>query len=256
MFCPELLGIILYKAVSCPSNTLSNYLRWVAVNTLTFIMIVTVMSIPFTTSIIPRVSASSQNVATTMPILRPSIVPPVNTGILQDPTGTYVFSYLGNGEYSMNLSAYEKLLQDPYSGVPNAAGEVQIVGSEVIIVPPSTNTTAYPTDVNGAWSGAGGGDCSSFSVSNGNAICNSSSGSLGTSGVYSGSLTWDPTCFSGSSCVTSFWTGLSPNNTGSTPLMQNGISVCENNGGCPGGGSKGKMTWDMWWLILGQQQSV
>lgn len=233
----------------------SSHFRKVAVYILTIVMITTVVSILFSAALIPSSNASSLGAPTAALALKPSIVPPVNTGILKDPTGTYTFSYLGNGQYSMNLTASEKLLHDPYSGIPNASGEARVLGNSVIITPPRTNTTSYPTDVNGAWSGAGGGDCSSFSVSNGNAICNGSSGSLGTSGVLSNSVTWNPTCFSGSSCITSFWAGLSPNSTGSTPLMQNGINVCENNVGCPGGGSKGGMTWDMWWVILGQQSS-
>lgn len=192
-----------------------------------------------------------------LPTSNPSIVPPLNTAVLKDPSGTYTFAYLGNRQYETNLTAYEKLLSDPYSGVP--ATNVQVTGSSVIITTGQTDVVSTPTDLNGAWSGAGGGDCSSFSVSNGGSICNSSSGSLGTSGVCTGAcegtLTWDAKCWSGSSCVSSYWTGLSGNNTNNYPLIQNGINVCENHSGCPSGGSKGKMTWDMWWTILSQYSS-
>lgn len=123
------------------------------------------------------------------PNLTPSIVPPVNTAVLKDPSGTYTFTYLGPNEYSINASGYEKLQQDPYSGI--SASNVQTEGNMVIITTPQSNVVSTPTDSNSAWSGAGGGACSSFSTSNGNAICNSSSGSLGTSGVYSDSVTWD-----------------------------------------------------------------
>ena len=198
--------------------------------------------------------ASRPNSSVTGPILTPSIVPPVNTGVLKDPTGTYTFTYLGNGSFTMNYSAYEKLLQDPYTGI-GSGSDVTVEGNTVIITPPESDTVSYTNDVNDAWSGAGGGDCGSFSASDGNAICNNPSGSLGTTGVYFSSVTWDPTCFSGTSCVTSFWTGLSPLNTGDEPLLQNGINVCENLGACPGGGTDKKTTWDMWWLILGQESS-
>jgi hypothetical protein len=79
------------------------------------------------------------------PSLTPAELPSANTGILRDPTGTYAFIYLGNSEYSINQSAYEKLLGDPYSGISHS-GDVQFVGGMVIITVPSSNITNYPTD--------------------------------------------------------------------------------------------------------------
>lgn len=68
-------------------------------------------------------------------------VPLVNMGVLRDPTGTYTFSLLPNGAYSMNLTAYEKLLQDPYSAISNAS-LVQINGNTVVITPPVSDVVS------------------------------------------------------------------------------------------------------------------
>jgi hypothetical protein len=62
------------------------------------------------------------------------------TGVLTDPSGTYVFYNMTetqnpNGTitsiFYMGLTSYQQLLQDPYSTHPH--GEVQIVGSVVRI---------------------------------------------------------------------------------------------------------------------------
>lgn len=73
----------------------------------------------------------------------PSTVPPANTGILHNPTGTYVFSYLGNGTYSMNATAYQKLLHDPYTVTPTS--NVKVEGNTVYIFVPPSNTVSTPT---------------------------------------------------------------------------------------------------------------
>ncbi len=73
----------------------------------------------------------------------PSSVPPMNVGILRDPSGTYQQIYLGNGTYSMNLTAYEKLLNDPYSGI--SASSVQISGTTVLLTVPISNTVSGTT---------------------------------------------------------------------------------------------------------------
>lgn len=70
----------------------------------------------------------------------PSAVPPVNVGVLTDPTGTYQFTYLGNGTYSMNYTAYQKLLRDPYTGV--SATNITIAGNKVLMTVPATNVTS------------------------------------------------------------------------------------------------------------------
>lgn len=72
----------------------------------------------------------------------PSAVPPVNVGILRDPTGTYQFTFLANGTYSMNLTAYQELLKDPYTGI--AAANVKIEGNTVLITPPTSNVVSGP----------------------------------------------------------------------------------------------------------------
>ena len=72
----------------------------------------------------------------------PSTVPPVNVAILTDPSGTYQFMYLGNGTYSMNLTAYEKLLNDPYSGI--SASSIKIEGNTVLMTVPVSNVVSGP----------------------------------------------------------------------------------------------------------------
>ena len=73
----------------------------------------------------------------------PSTVPPVNHWVLSDPSGTYTGIYLGNGTYSMNLTSYQKLLHDPYTGVPQS--NVKVEGNMVyIFVPPSDTVSAPP----------------------------------------------------------------------------------------------------------------
>ena len=72
----------------------------------------------------------------------PSTVPPVNHWVLSDPSGTYTGIYLGNGTYSMNLTSYQKLLRDPYTGTQS---NVKVEGNTVyIFVPPSGTVSALP----------------------------------------------------------------------------------------------------------------
>lgn len=73
----------------------------------------------------------------------PSNVPPLNVWVLRDPSGTYSGSYLGNGTYSMNLTTYQELLRDPYTGVYTTGAEVQ--GNSVIITVPQSDTVSGPT---------------------------------------------------------------------------------------------------------------
>ena len=72
----------------------------------------------------------------------PSTVPPVNVGVLRDPTGTYDFTLLANGTYSMNFTAYQKLLKDPYTGI--SATSVKIEGDTVLITPLTLNVVPGP----------------------------------------------------------------------------------------------------------------
>jgi hypothetical protein len=77
--------------------------------------------------------------------LQPTTVPPLDTGVLTDPSGTYLFynvAYIQNANNtttmssSMNLTSYEQLLHDPYSGFCH--DKVQIVGTMAMI------TCTYP----------------------------------------------------------------------------------------------------------------
>lgn len=188
--------------------------------------------------------------------LQPTIIPPVNEAILKDPSGTYVIYNATSSRWSMNLTSYEKLLHDPYSIIP--AGLVQIIGNMAFVTTQSSSATyAASTNVssNYNWSGAGGCDGRSMSVTANGPTCNGSKGSLGTAGVYTASLTWIPKCFSGSSCVTAFWAGLSTKYTATGDLVQNGIAVCVSNSWCSGGGSKGKTSWVTWWEVVPQYNS-
>jgi len=74
---------------------------------------------------------------------------PINlhpTSELGDPSGTYVFynmTYTQNADntttlrYFMNLTSYQKIMQDPYT--TQLTGEVQVIGNMVMI------TSTYPT---------------------------------------------------------------------------------------------------------------
>lgn len=66
----------------------------------------------------------------------------VQLAVAQDPSGTYCFKYLGNGTYATDLATYERILQDPYSGI---GGQVDIVGDVVYITMPQIS----PIDVVG-----------------------------------------------------------------------------------------------------------
>jgi hypothetical protein len=72
------------------------------------------------------------------PIL-PLVVPPLNTGYMSDPSGSYVFynityTQVGNvtiNRYSMNLTSYEQLQHDPYSTGPPC--DMQVVGNMAMV---------------------------------------------------------------------------------------------------------------------------
>ena len=72
----------------------------------------------------------------------PSTVPPVNHWVLSDPSGMYTGIYLGNGTYSMNLTSYQKLLHDPYTGAPQSNEKVE--GDAVFIFAPPSDTVSAP----------------------------------------------------------------------------------------------------------------
>src|SRR5579875_3906986 len=118
----------------------NKFLRGMTKMKLVTIAAATFVSLFVLSSAIPVYGAGSTSLVP--PVLTPSIVPPVNTGILRDPSGTYVFTYLGNGEYSTNLTTYEKLLHDPYSGT--SATNIQIIGNSVIMTTPQNNVTSLP----------------------------------------------------------------------------------------------------------------
>jgi hypothetical protein len=147
-------------------------------------------------------------------VSEPSIVPPLDTGIIQDPTGTYTIQYIGNGQMSMNRTAYDKLLNDPYSGL--SATVAKMNATTVILNPANTSGDFKdtPTASSGNWSGGASGNCT-FTASGAALVCSSASYTLQTSGVYDGDLTWDGSCYGGASgCATGFWTGLSGSNSG------------------------------------------
>ena len=203
-----------------------------------------------TTSIPIRAGTSSLSI-------RSSPVPKLNTTVLTDPTGTYIFNNTVDDQFVINVTAYQELLKDPYTGI---GGNVSISGDMVTITVPQSNTVSTPTDTNGAWSGAGGGNCASFTAGGGGSSnCNTSSGSLGTSGVCTGgcegTLSWYPKCWSGTSCETSYWTGLSEDNTSTDVLLQNGINVCVSGSGCASGGSDKTMTWQMFYARISHDSS-
>jgi len=174
---------------------------------------------------------------------------PLDTLVIKDPSGTYSFRYLGNGQYSTDIATYQAILQDPYTKV--VSSEIETTGNTVLITTPSPLVTSYPTFSGSGWSGAGGGFCT-FSSGTYGIICGSPQYTLNISQVYIASLSWNSTCLTGTSCVTSFWTGLSNNDTGgsSSELIQNGMHVCYNLGACPNGGSSGLLTWNMFWNEL------
>jgi len=183
--------------------------------------------------------------------MEPAITPPANTGVLVDPSGTYAFYNVSSTSYLMNLASYQALLKDPYSTPPN--GTLQYLGSMVRVSTIINQAAGQNSIVYGEyWSGAGGGDCTSMSVDSGQDgfVCNGSAGTVGTSGVYSSSLTWQSSCYSGSSCITSYWTGLSSHDSGPPPLIQSGITVCVNDlAFCSysgHNGHNGALSWEAW----------
>lgn len=215
-----------------------------------------------------NVAASRSNAYATSPVgLNPTFAPPLNNMVIQDPSGTYWFKYLGGGQYSTDIATYQAVLKDPYNGI--SASQVQVIGNTVLLTTPqptlvteipSTATqgiaspsTSYPTSSNFEWSGAGGGFCTFVSQGLNGMYCGSPQYTLNISQVYIASLSWNSACWSGSSCVTSFWTGLSSSYTGGTSsdLIQNGITVCYSDSQyCPNGTGSGSMTWNMFWNEL------
>lgn len=180
--------------------------------------------------------------------MKPAIIPPVNTAILVDPSGTYMFYNVTSTSFMMNVASYEALLHDPYSTPPT--GTTQIVGNMVNVSTASRPSPPhFPTVYSFNWAGAGGGDCTSMTVGTG-LHCNGSKGTLGTAGVYSASLTWQPSCYYYTACSTSLWAGLSPQDSANSPLVQNGMDVCINDlAGCSYGGHNGQsgsQSWEAW----------
>jgi len=92
----------------------------------------------FLLPVVPTVAAAAGGYSTSS-----SSIPPLNVGILTDPTGTYQFTYYGNGTYSMNTTAYYKLLGDPYTGI--SATSVRIEGNTVLLTLPISNTESGTT---------------------------------------------------------------------------------------------------------------
>lgn len=212
------------------------------------------------------IHATSPSFTNFAPIaMTPQISPPAGKAVLQDPSGTYWFSYLGNGEYSIDLGNYTKLLQDPYSGI---GGQVQVAGNTVYVNEPQPTAISYQQQgfANSSnWGGAIGGFCSFYSQNG--IICGNANPatSINISQVYVESLlSWNNQCWGGgSSCWTGLWTGESTyNNSKYQPpyynyLIQNGIGVCVNNGNCAGGGSSGSTTWNMWYeFVPGAPQPI
>jgi len=180
--------------------------------------------------------------------MKPRIIPPVHTGILQDPSGTYVFYNVTSTSYIMNLTSYEALLHDPYT--TNPGGAASVLGDMVLLS--TTNRPSpphWPIAYGEIWAGVGGGDCTSMTVSGG-LVCNGSKGTLGTSEVTSSALSWTSSCYSGTTCATSLWTGLSPQDSSNTPLIQAGMDVCVNDlADCSFGthnGQSGAQSWEAW----------
>ena len=139
----------------------------------------------------PTEASSSQPT----PNLTLSTTPPMGTGILKDPTGTYVIHYIGNGQISMNLTAYERLLADPDSGL--SATVAQIAGGTVTLNIPSTINDAregYPTTSPATWSGVSTGN-RAFSISGAVQACPNPTHTLQTSGASAWSLTRDGGCW-------------------------------------------------------------
>lgn len=184
----------------------------------------------------------------------------MDTEIVKDPSGTYTINYIGDGQMSMTLASYQQLMKDPYTGFSASVSQVvgnAAVGYTVILNPGDTSGNlkdGYPTSDSGNWAGAAAGDCTFSVASNGGLQCGRTAYTQETSGVYGPStMTWDGSCWTGSSCATGFWTGLSGSNDVSGDLLQNGINVCYNHAGCNGGGSytgHGTMTWVLFYADL------
>lgn len=175
------------------------------------------------------------------------IIPPLNTTVMQDPSGTYWFTNLNDGQYSTNVATYEQLLQDPFAGISDP--QVQIAGDTVLMTTtPAESSSSYLT-LNGTWGGAAG--CfGTFSNSQYGLQCSNPTDTMNISQVYVTSLSWNNQCWGGgTSCWTGFWTGESGTYSGQAPLIQNGIGVCISNTHCPNGGSSGGTTWELWYEL-------
>ncbi len=215
-----------------------------------------------------------------LPSAQLPFVPSLNDGILKDPSGIYYIYNITSTGYYVNSTTYQKLLVIPTRCVRKVPAK--LVGGMVhlplnltalesksplypqpCVVTGTSNSTptseavqpacggggaGAPIAYGAKWAGASGGDCSSVSTLGASLVCSGSHGSLGTAGVYTADMTWYASCYSGTSCWTSFWDGLSPASTGEEPLVQNGIAVCVNYAtDCPGGFSNGTVAWWAWY---------
>jgi hypothetical protein len=107
------------------------------------ISVIAVLAILFLAPVIPSRVASytdSPQVSST-----PSMIPPVNWGVLVDPSGTYWIHFFDNGTFAMNLTSYQRLLNDPYSTNPSSCPHV-IEGNTILITCP----TPSPSTLHGS----------------------------------------------------------------------------------------------------------
>jgi hypothetical protein len=79
--------------------------------TLLPVAVVTVIVLIFLVPLVPSKAASQ---AWLSPLRSASSIPP-NSWCEADPTGTRCGGILGNGTYTMSLSTYNSMLNDPYS---------------------------------------------------------------------------------------------------------------------------------------------
>jgi hypothetical protein len=181
-------------------------------------------------------AAPNQRVASSSSTLQTFLTPPVaaqpGKAVLKDPSGTYWFSTSG-GQLIANLSAYQSLLDDPYTTI--LAASVLIDGNQVVLTPtviPSAEAASL--HIPDVWGGAGGGFCNSFTQYGYDIVCNPPLSSLRESLVQTNSLSWPLTCFNNAAtCETSLWTGLSGTDLSTSTLVQNGANLWILVGGQP-----------------------